>query len=37
MWFGWQMERWEIMSDMIEEFNEWVDFEEDLKTNPWGD
>ena len=37
MWFGWQIERWEIMSDILEELQEWLDFEEDLKTNPWGD
>lgn len=30
------MEQFEIMSDLIEDYQEWLDFEEDMKSNPWG-
>ena len=30
------MEQFEIMSDILEDYQEWLDFEEDMKTNPWG-
>ena len=30
------MEQFEIMSDLMEEYQEWLDFEEDMKSNPWG-
>jgi hypothetical protein len=30
------MEQFEIMGDLMEEYQEWLDFEEDMKSNPWG-
>ena len=30
------MEQFEIRSDLMEEYQEWLDFEEDMKSNPWG-
>lgn len=27
----------EIMGDALEELEDWLNFEEDMKTNPWGD
>ena len=30
------MEQFEIMSDILEDYREWLDFEEDIATNfPW--
>lgn len=26
----------ERIGDMLDDFQEWQDFEEDYKTNPWG-
>ena len=26
---------WEVLADAMEEVREWLEFEEDLKTNPW--
>jgi hypothetical protein len=31
------MEQFEIMSDLMEDYQEWLDFEEDMKSNPYGD
>ena len=31
-----KMEQFEIMSDILEDYREWLDFEEDTKSNPWG-
>ena len=25
----------ELLSDIIDDINEWEDYEEDVKTNPW--
>lgn len=25
----------EIIGDLIEDYEEWLNFEEDMKTNPW--
>ena len=33
----WKMENAEIMGDMMEDFFQWLDFEEDMKSNPWGE
>ena len=30
------MGQFEIMGDLMEEYQEWLDFEEDMKSNPWG-
>jgi len=30
------MEQFEIMSDILEDYQEWLDYEEDMKSNPWG-
>jgi hypothetical protein len=30
------MEQFEIMGDLMEDYQEWLDFEEDMKSNPWG-
>ena len=30
------IEQFEIMSDILEDYQEWLDFEEDTKSNPWG-
>jgi len=30
------MEQFEILGDLMEDYQEWLDFEEDMKTNPWG-
>jgi len=30
------MEQFEIMADALEDYQEWLDFEEDMKSNPWG-
>jgi hypothetical protein len=30
------MEQFEIMADLMEDYQEWLDFEEDMKSNPWG-
>lgn len=27
---------WEILGDAIEELSDWEAYEEDMKTNPWG-
>ena len=29
-------EQFEIMADILEDYQEWLDFEEDMKSNPWG-
>lgn len=28
-------EHLELLSDIIDDINEWEDYEEDVKTNPW--
>lgn len=28
-------EYWEIMGDILEEVEEWLDFEADMASNPW--
>lgn len=28
---------WEIIGDVIEDYIDWLNFEEDLKTNPYDD
>ena len=30
------MEQFEIMGDLIEDYQEWLDFEADMATNPYG-
>ena len=30
------MEQFEIMGDLMEEYQEWLDFEADMESNPWG-
>jgi hypothetical protein len=30
------MEQFEIMADVLEDYQEWVDFEADMATNPYG-
>lgn len=30
------MEQFEIMADALEDYQEWLNFEEDMKSNPWG-
>ena len=30
------MEQFEIMGDILEDYQEYLAFEEDMKTNPWG-
>ena len=30
------MEQFEIMGDLMEDYQKWLDFEEDMKSNPWG-
>lgn len=30
------MEQFEIMGDLMEDYQEWLDFEEDMESNPWG-
>jgi len=29
------MERYEMMGDLMEEYQEWLDFEADMATNPY--
>lgn len=31
------VEQFEIMSDLMENYQEWVDFEADMATNPYDD
>jgi hypothetical protein len=31
------MEQFEIMGDILEDYQEWLDFEADMATNPYGD
>ena len=31
------MEQFEIMGDLMEDYQEWLDFEADMATNPYGD
>ena len=28
---------WEILSDAIEEVQEWAEYEADMETNPWAE
>ena len=30
-----EMEQYEIMGDILEDYQEWIDFEADMATNPY--
>lgn len=29
------IEYYEMMGDLMDDYREWLDFEEDMKSNPW--